>query len=78
MSDTWNDYAFPHIQEIAKTDKLYQELSESAEQKWTQLQPIREKLTPEEWQSIEDYVARCEALEYYFAQLAYRYGKQGR
>ncbi len=76
MYDEWNMVAFPQIQALTSNDVLYQELSESAEQKWAELQPIRQKLTPEEWQSIEDYVARCEALEYRFAQLAYRYGKQ--
>ena len=77
MYDEWNEDTFPQILGLAGKDALYQELSESAEEKWAELQSIRDKLTPGEWQSIEDYVARCEALEYYFAQLAYRYGKQG-
>ena len=72
--DLWNDYAYPKIAARAKRDEIYLELQRENRILEQEYMKIVENLVPSEQEMVERYIASCEAMEFRFAQIAYRIG----
>lgn len=73
--DLWTDIIAPALQEMACKDLAYQMLFQYRAEKQKFYEQIMEKLSPEEYELVEDYIASCEDLEYRLTQLAFELGR---
>lgn len=73
--DIWADKIAPALQQTARWDPYYQELSQFRAEKQQAYEQIMQKLTAEEFEVVEDYIASCEDLEYRMTQLAFLLGQ---
>ena len=66
------------MQALAKADPWYQECLAEVERREPEFQRIREKLTDEEQEALDLYIAACEELQYSCIYPAYELGKRHR
>ena len=73
--DRWADQIVPLLQNLVKCDPVYQELIQYSAEKRKRYEEIVKRLSPEESEAVEDYIASCEDLEFRKAQLAFLLGQ---
>lgn len=76
MNIEWTEWAVHQVTEMALHDRDYRELCLLRNEQETVYISIMEKLSPEEKEQVEDYIASCENLEYMMSIMAYEFGKQ--
>ena len=72
----WFDIGFQQVNGLLKADKNYQELLQQLKESEKEYMTIRNRLTPEEQEKVEDYIALCEELGYQKMYTAYYCGKR--
>ena len=76
--DEWLRIGCKQVQELLKCDPEYQKMLQDrleAEQAYI---AVMEKLSPEDRECVDNYIALCENLEYQRTHTAYRCGKMRR
>lgn len=68
MDDLWDEMV-----ELTKNDKNYQEALDRVKRLEPAFLAVRESLNPEQQQTLDDYIAACEALEQCQIYLAARH-----
>lgn len=76
--EEWLRVGLYQVQELLKCDPEYQKILVELEQAEVKYRNVSNKLTKQEQECIEDYIALCEELEYQRTHTAYRCGRMKR
>lgn len=70
----WNEIGIYQVRDILSRDGEYEKLMNQCNKARERYDAIVAKLTAQEREEIEDYIALCEELDYQWTHTAYRCG----
>ena len=72
----WLEIGFAQVNGLLKADQNYQELLQQLKEAEEEYIAIRNPLTPDDQEKVEDYIALCEEIGYQKMYTAYYCGKR--